>query len=175
MKAIIITLALSIFTLPELPDQENCQISGKEKKLVTGTFGKNAEAGSLPPVEPGTGLRGNLHPGDCIHIITRERDTAGFLLSTRAKGRFDYFDYSVLYSVSLQVEEVLVTVYRSTHGAAICRKSWLDQFTGYRGEELVLGKEIDAVSGGTLSAESLVADIRRCHDLMTRLRAQGTI
>ena len=175
MKAVFAILYLSLLVPAGLHCQDHFQLSGKEKKLVTGSFGKAAKAEPLPLHEPADALSGYLHPGDRIHLIKQERDTAGFLLSTRAKGRFDYFDYCILFSTSLQVEEVVVTVYRSTHGAAICRKSWLDQFAGYEGGGLELGKNIDAISGGTLSAASMVSDIRRCHEMMTCLRAQGTI
>ena len=109
----------------------------------------------------------HLHPCDCLYIIKIAGEIKGYLFSTRAKGRFDYFDYSIIYAGDLSVLEVFVTVYRSTHGAAICQKKWLSQFKGYRGDPLKLGSDIDAVSGGTLSATSLVSDIQRCHLFMS--------
>lgn len=110
-----------------------------------------------------------LHPGDCIYRIKAKGEYQGYLLSTSAKGRFDNFDYSVIYSDDKTVLKVLVTVYRSDHGVAICQKNWLGQFVGYQGGMLALGKDIDAVSGGTISSMSMVNDIQRTHLLITSL------
>ena len=120
-----------------------------------------------------TGLM--LREGDLLFQITGENENRGYVLSTEAKGRYDYFDYTVFYSEELFVKGLIVTVYRSTHGAAICQKKWLSQFNGYEGEELTLGKEIDAISGATYSAQSIVQDIQRCHALMTGLKSDGII
>jgi hypothetical protein len=95
-------------------------------------------------------------------------DLLGFLLSTRAKGRFEYFDYTVLYSSEMTVLEIIITAYRSDHGAGICQKRWLRQFEGYQGSELQPGRDFDAVSGGTISSISLADDLQRCHRLMNQ-------
>ena len=116
-----------------------------------------------------------LREGDLLFEITEENENRGYVLSTEAKGRYDYFDYTVYYSKELVVKGLIVTVYRSTHGAAICQRKWLSQFKGYDGEKLTLGKEIDAISGATFSAESVVQDIQRCYSLMTGLKDDGII
>ena len=64
---------------------------------------------------------------------------------------------------------MVVTTYRSSHGAGICSKGWLKQFRGYHGEEIRLGKEIDSISGATISASSLVEDIQRGYKQMEEL------
>ena len=65
---------------------------------------------------------------------------------------------------------MMILVYRSTHGAAVCSKKWLKQFNGYSGGKLELGKDIDSVSGATISATSLVKDVERCILLMVALK-----
>jgi hypothetical protein len=109
----------------------------------------------------------HFHPGDLLFRIESSGGTSGYLLSTRARGRYDYFDYAVIWDSDLKVEGMIVTRYRSDHGAAICQRRWLRQFTDYNGGPLQLGKDIDGVSGGTISAASLVADMERCHMLVT--------
>ena len=99
----------------------------------------------------------------------------GYLLSTRALGRYDYFDYLLAFAPDFSVLGITITVYRSSHGAAICQKKWLSQFEAYAGEELTLGKEIDAVAGATISATSMVKDIKRCYHLMITLTEEGII
>ena len=109
----------------------------------------------------------NLHEKDCLYTISEDGQVMGYLLSTSAKGRYDYFDYSIIYSKELEVLGVIVSAYRSTHGAGICQKKWLSQFQGYQGGPLKMGSDIDGVSGGTLSASSMIADMQRCHLLIS--------
>ncbi|MDF1575328.1 MAG: hypothetical protein P1P86_09080 [Bacteroidales bacterium] len=148
-------------------------LTKKEAKFVSGIFAGEflAESVPLPVREPA--YEGLVMDGDRMYLFKNQWKVLGYLLSTRAKGRYDYFDYSVAFSEDLTVLGLIITVYRSSHGAAICQKRWLSQFKGYQGEELSLGKEVDALSGATISATSLVADIRRVHLLIRRLENDG--
>lgn len=110
---------------------------------------------------------------DQLYIFQGPDDILGYVFSTSARGRYDYFDYSVIFSEDYTVLGVLVTTYRSSHGAAICSKGWLKQFRGYHGEKIRLGKEVDSISGATISATSIVADINRCYLLMEELGNSG--
>lgn len=114
-----------------------------------------------------------LKKDDRVYTLEQEGTVVGYMLGTSAKGRYDKFDYAVFYSPEMEVLGVKVTVYRSTHGAAICQKKWLGQFKGYAGEDLTIGKEIDAISGASISAQSMVDDMKRCFTLMTGLKADG--
>ncbi len=118
-------------------------------------------------VTDSVGLAGK---GDRVFKVSGEAGKEGYILQTSAYGRYDKFDYTVLYQEDLVVLHIRITTYRSSHGAAVSSKSWLRQFRGYGGETLELGKEIDGVSGGTISAGSLVKDIQRCHRLMTEIK-----
>ncbi len=72
----------------------------------------------------------------------------------------EYFDYFILYNKSLSVELVRVYNYQATHGQEVTNKSWLKQFKNYDGStELTVGKNIDAISGATISVNGLAADI----------------
>lgn len=129
--------------------------------------GALADEFSVPA--PDSMVPGLLGAGDRIFQVIQQEQVLGYLLSTRAMGRYDYFDYLVAYAPDLSVLGLSVITYRSSHGAAICQKKWLSQFRGYSGEELRLGKEIDALSGATISANAMVGDLRRCYDLMIAL------
>jgi len=160
-------LILCPLFLPQTFAQGEC----KPHKRVVKALGELFHEYQLLAYNPEEGSPANqyLHPGDCIYRIDQQDEHRGYLLSTRAKGRYDYFDYSIVFSEEKSVLKVLVTVYRSPHGAAICQKKWLSQFEGYKGGGLELGADIDAVSGATLSAGSLVMDIRRSHLLLSSL------
>ncbi len=155
--------------------QEAFLLSKKEKKEVSRVFSDEVTVEHVPlPVGYYSG-DGHLKEGDQLFRIQEHGKQAGYLLSTRAKGRYDYYDYAVIYSPENEVLSLFVTVYRSTHGAAICQKKWLGQFIGYSGGDLALGKDVDAVSGGTLSAQSMVEDMSRCYQLMIQLTSEGIL
>jgi hypothetical protein len=139
----------------------------KETKTVRSHFGETATIEQVQIPDNKESLNEFMYPGDCLYNVIVADEVQAYLFSTQAKGRYDYFDYSIIFSKALSVQAVIITVYRSTHGAAICQKKWLSQFNGYNGGELKLGLDIDAVSGGTLSASSIVEDIRRCHLFMS--------
>lgn len=72
----------------------------------------------------------------------------------------EYFDYFILFNKNLSVELVRVYNYQATHGQEVTNKSWLKQFKNYDGStELTVGKNIDAISGATISVNGLAADI----------------
>ncbi len=164
MKATRILLILFQLTLlMPLFGQDVRVLHKKEIKTVRSHFGETASIEQVQIPDDNESLNEYMYPGDCLYNVKVADEIQAYLFSTRTKGRYDYFDYSIIYSKALTVQAVIITVYRSTHGAAICQKKWLSQFNGYTGGELKLGSDIDAVSGGTLSASSIVEDIRRCH------------
>jgi hypothetical protein len=72
----------------------------------------------------------------------------------------EYFDYYILFDSSLSVLRVEVYNYAATHGQQITARRWLRQFIGYNGTaELVPGKNVDAISGATISVQGITADI----------------
>jgi len=154
---------------------QGSSLTKKERKEISTVFGGEPMPNQVTLPKSNEFSEGLLKEGDQLFQIIQGGEVSGYMLRTSAKGRFDYFDYNISYTPKLEVKGLLVTVYRSTHGAAICQKKWLSQFEGYAGGKLVLGKEIDAISGASFSAQSMVVDIQRCHALMTELQAGGHI
>ena len=73
----------------------------------------------------------------------------------------EYFDYFILFDEAATVKFVKVYNYAATHGHEITANWWLKQFVGYQGKEhLQTGKNIDAISGATISAEAATTDIQ---------------
>jgi hypothetical protein len=166
--ALVLLLTWPIFISSAFA-QEECKLHKKESKLIVSLFGENQEIVPVYTSEDSISSPEYLRAGDCVYRISEQEEVQGYLLSTSAKGRYDYFDYGVIFSKDKTLLKVIVTVYRSTHGAAICQKRWLSQFEGYHGGKLELGSDIDAVSGGTISATSMVKDIQRCQLLISSL------
>lgn len=72
----------------------------------------------------------------------------------------EYFDYFALMSTQYSILEIKVYNYAATHGQEICSKAWLRQFKGYNGSKhLRYGKDIDAISGATISGIAMTEDI----------------
>lgn len=74
---------------------------------------------------------------------------------------YEYFDYYFVADTIGRVLKVKVYNYRATHGHEIMSSGWLRQFIGYNGQEdLVYGKDIQAISGATVSALAINTDIQ---------------
>lgn len=74
----------------------------------------------------------------------------------------EFFDYFILFDKTKNVTSVVVYNYEATHGQEITAKGWLKQFTGYNGSRnLVVGKNIDSISGATISVNAITDDIAR--------------
>lgn len=142
----------------------------KETKEITRLFGSETEISRIQLSSDLLEVKAYLREGDALFEVIKNDQTLGYLLSTQTKGRYDYFDYSVVFSSDFEVLSTMVLVYRSTHGAGVCSKGWLKQFNGYQGGKLTLGKNIDAISGSTFSATSIVNDIQRCRRLLVTLK-----
>ena len=74
---------------------------------------------------------------------------------------YEYFDYFILFDSQKRVTVVRVYNYEAIHGQEITVKGWLNQFIGFDGtKSLRVGKEIDSISGATMSVDGLVADVQ---------------
>lgn len=82
-----------------------------------------------------------------------------FAVFTKAKGRYDYFDYVMILNANYVVQKVDVIKYRSEHGGEIASIKWLAQFENYSSGRLTYGTDISAISGATISAGSITEDI----------------
>jgi len=86
-------------------------------------------------------------------------------------GSFEYFDYYVLFNLKKEVVNVRVFNYQATHGQEVSAQSWLKQFRGYDGDtELQVGKNIDAISGATISVYAITVDIEHISKTLKQLK-----
>ncbi len=78
----------------------------------------------------------------------------------KSQDSYEFFDYFILFDTLAKVVAVNIYNYEASHGQEIVVKSWLKQFVGYDGTyELIIGKNIDAISGATISVHSITYDI----------------
>ena len=78
----------------------------------------------------------------------------------------EFFDYFILFDQEKTVQLVKVFNYQATHGHAVTAKGWLKQFIGHdETESLQVNRNIDAISGATISVYAITCDI----ELKTKL------
>jgi Na+-translocating ferredoxin:NAD+ oxidoreductase RnfG subunit len=94
-----------------------------------------------------------------IYHVDRVGGDSFYAVFTQAKGRYEMFDYLMAVNENFTIEKVRVLKYRSENGGEIASKKWLTQFENYSSGELRYKKEISALSGATISANSIVADV----------------
>jgi Na+-translocating ferredoxin:NAD+ oxidoreductase RnfG subunit len=99
----------------------------------------------------------------------------GYACFASSKGKNDYFDYMVIFDKELVIKKVQVLVYRSTYGGEIMSRSWLKQFIGKtNGQEMAMDKDIDGISGATLSAPSITQGIKELSLLIAEISQQDS-
>lgn len=82
----------------------------------------------------------------------------------------EYFDYYILFDQAKAIYSVKVFNYQASHGYEITTKGWLKQFIGYRGKAaLEVNKDIDAISGATVSVYAITKDINEKSRLINAL------
>ncbi|MFC2107483.1 FMN-binding protein [Bacteroidota bacterium] len=102
---------------------------------------------------------GNSHlEGSFVSLHLNDSIIAYYVI-TSARGRFDYFDFLIIYNRELFVKKIEILEYRSDHGYQIANKKWLSQFYGIKGCELNYPKDIDAISGASISANSITEKV----------------
>ncbi|WP_303917596.1 FMN-binding protein [Draconibacterium sediminis] len=83
----------------------------------------------------------------------------------------EYFDYYILFDENKTVRDVKVYNYQATHGHEITAKGWLKQFIGFNGSgSLKVDKNIDAISGATISVYAITADVENKTALLKNLQ-----
>ena len=88
-------------------------------------------------------------------------------------GNSEYFDYFILFDTRKTVQFVKVFNYQATHGHEITAKGWLKQFVGHDSSKaLQVDKNIDAISGATISVHAITHDIEAKTSLLKRLLKQ---
>jgi Na+-translocating ferredoxin:NAD+ oxidoreductase RnfG subunit len=83
-------------------------------------------------------------------------------------GESEYFDYMILFNNKSEVALVKVFNYQATHGHEVTAKGWLKQFIGYNTEEaeLEVGRNIDSISGATISVNGITDDVSKKTQLL---------
>ena len=89
--------------------------------------------------------------------------------------RYEHFDYMAILNKDLSIKKIKILVYDGEYGYEITSKLWLKQFIGYEGKKLEYGTDIQAISGATVSAQSITDDIQLLVAVAKKLKVLGAI
>ena len=70
---------------------------------------------------------------------------------------FEQFYFMTAFDAAKKIKKVRILEYTSDHGYQIANKGWLKQFEN--GERFEVGKNIDAISGATISVKSITKEV----------------
>jgi len=152
-KTTILLLLIIVLGSFGLPQRINKKIN-KEITLVFGVedFSTNmmtisSEVNSLLPTKI---------KEDNLFEIHKSEKLIGYFYVGKAPSKTDQFDYMVIFDTELNVRKAKVLIYREDYGNEIGSKRWLKQFIGKSSEDnLKYGQNVDAISGATISANSM--------------------
>lgn len=103
---------------------------------------------------------------DLFLTLYDEYKVLGIAVLTSAKGRYDKFDFMIVYNQRLEVKLIKMLIYRSDYGSEITAKRWLSQFYNKKEDVLKYGSDIQAISGATFSAISLTKNMNRINKIL---------
>jgi Na+-translocating ferredoxin:NAD+ oxidoreductase RnfG subunit len=110
----------------------------------------------------------NLSNDDEIYFeLSDQGKNLGIVVLTTARGRYDKFDYMIIYNPDLEIELIKILVYRSQYGSEISARRWLSQFYGEQEDDsLKYGSDIQAISGATFSGMAITKNIIRINKVL---------
>jgi Na+-translocating ferredoxin:NAD+ oxidoreductase RnfG subunit len=102
--------------------------------------------------------RAKLNPGQPEIYKVQQGNSSPFayVLFAEAPSKVDTFIYLVVFNSDAAIEKVAVLLYRENYGGEIASNRFLRQFEGKsNGINMEYNKEIDGISGATLSVRSI--------------------
>jgi len=152
-KVIIVSLVAFVLVSFSIPKR----VIKKIDKQIKATFEVEVfeKVGVSFPEDAQQGLTVKLTADNFFSIHSNDQKL-GYFYFGQGYGKTDNFDFMVILDTDLVIAKTKVLVYREDHGSEIGSKRWLKQFIGKKeGDKLRYQYDIAAISGATLSAESM--------------------
>ncbi len=121
------------------------------------------------------------HTNSYFYFVENNEKTSGiYMVITIANGckvggcdvdhkvdeEFEQFWVYSLYNAKAELLELKILDYQSEHGYEITSKWWLKQFVKHQNETYVYSKNIDGISGATISIKSMVREMNYLEKIM---------
>ena len=155
-------------------------LTKKINKTLIRIFGKDIQRSDEILIDS---HNGNHH----VFNLTQRDSLMGYAIASRALGckiggcstdnkegsSFEEFFYMTVFNTNCQIEKVKVIEYTSDHGYQIANRGWLKQFK--HRENFTVGENIDAISGATISVNSIVNGVNSQKDIIRKLQENGKL
>lgn len=155
LSVAVVFTALSLFGFGT--QKISPQLQEKIDNAVKNTF--EVDKFTLEQLPVDAGLNGKTPAemgGENLFNILKEGKSLGYVYLGEAPSMKKVFDYVVLFNPDMSVKKSKILIYREDYGRQVGSQRWLKQFIGKKsGESLTYGKDIDAISGATISAKSM--------------------
>jgi Na+-translocating ferredoxin:NAD+ oxidoreductase RnfG subunit len=164
---LMLVVVLGSFGLPQ-------KISKKVNKEISLVFGITDFSTKTIVVssEVNTLLPTKIKEDNLFEIHQNEK-LVGYFYIGKAPSKTDQFDYMVTFDTKLNVRKAKVLIYREDYGNEIGSKRWLKQFIGKSSDDnLKYGQNVDAISGATISANSMTIAMNNLLQTITILNEQ---
>ncbi len=178
MKKILLALSLCI-TLGFVPETEINLPKNAKKKVLK----------SFDMLWPEETIRVDLFSDDQmdgaiakqlkrlqLYVISTKEERVGYLFLSAAPSRYNDFDLMVIYDTEMAIIDTKVLTYREDWGGEIGSKRWLKQFLNKKADDQIqLGRDIQGISGATISVRSATVAIKLMTDKLALLQSQGLL
>ena len=146
-------------------------VNQKRADKVLGKLWLESEI-DLSRIEVSKGQLEQLNLSDVeVYSIQSNRKKVGYAYFADAPSKVDNFTYMVIFDLNLKIHHTEVLKYRENYGSEICSKRFLKQFVGKsNGEGLIFNKDIDGVSGATISSKSITFGVRKLSKNIFKLK-----
>ncbi len=115
-------------------------------------------------------LSSKIHKNKLFKIMLDD-DLLGYAFVDKAPSKTDEFDYLVLFDKDLIIKKAKILIYREDYGGEIGSKRWLKQFVGKKCKDrLIYEKDIIAISGATISANSMTIAVNKLLQSVSELQ-----
>jgi len=101
-------------------------------------------------------------PESTIWQVYKGSEAIGWLVIDEVFGKHEFITYALGIDASGAVRQIEIMDYRETHGGEVRDAEWRHQFVGKKhGDRFKLQKDIENISGATLSCLHLAEGVRR--------------
>jgi len=176
-KVFLLVVFLGVLSVSAMAKLELSKFSqSKQKELIDGCFGRGYSLTYLT-IDDNTQRRlAKPMPDGTLCIVKKEGNAVGYVYVSQTNGRTETFDYAVVFDADLVTSKVKILEYRPPYGGAVASRFWLKQFAGKAiGYIFEYRRNVDAMSGATISATSIVQDINLVKHNISLLHQLGVL
>lgn len=97
-----------------------------------------------------------------IYVAKRDQDVVGYAVFDEERGEHELIDFATFFDPQGVIVRSEIVAYREAYGSEIRRETFRNQFLGRSARSgFKVGHDIDAISGATLSSESMSRALQR--------------